>query len=563
MDHAEYDGLNARAAVGVLIEPGTIARGRPNLDTTCTPMRRVCWRGFVYKPGSKAGADSLSELTTAREEDIPRVSARLKGSYFVAVHCEESGNTHAFVDPAGLYHAYYSQKRIGTSFLELCTLEHCSADDIDPEALVEFFHFGAIFGDRTFFQAIRRIGSETVLRSNRSGIVRLARPVADIGERPQGTFKSLLRELVVAARDERVSVDITGGADTRLLAVALAYLGMPFEMATSGRPALEDIEIGAKVAEVLGRPYYPTYHSARRVDWEELFFRSDGIFDVARNSRLIQLQHDRKSRGMTLSISGAAGEFFRETWWMHDFPLYVRRKARLSGMYSLHVAPSPLEHRLLHRQYRPISNGQREMFLRRFSRHVVPGATRTYDQLYYYFAVRTWAGGFVSSSADLVNVSVPYADRDVVRIGYHRPRLERMLGGFHRKITTKYSREAAKVPTTEAGASLEAGAWPVSIDLWRFVMDRSQRFLTKMSARAFGKTYLQANPDDPDVLSDLLRTLSMRKSTEALADYGVLSQAFAAHALPRRYAGRIFVLDRLFEHLSQTTEERSLEKTYG
>ncbi len=537
----------------MLIDRGKVTGGaKKGGDALCAESREIYWRGFVYKPGRRAGADSLGEICAARENDIPEATARLKGAYFVAIRCKDTGNAYAFVDPCGLYHAYYSSRLIGTEFLELSRLENCGPDDLDPAAVVEFFHYGGIFEDRTFFPQIKRIDPDLLIRCCADGRTeRRPRPIPDMGGEPRGTLESLLEEFVAAARDERVSVDLTGGADTRLLAVALSYFGLPFEMATSGWRGHEDVEISAQVAAVLGLPHYPTYHSAEDTDWEELFLRSNAMFDVTKNSRLIQMQHERKERGVTVSVSGAAGEFFRETWWMHDFPFYARKKARVGRLYSMRIAANGLQHSLLAGRYRLLSDSQDDRFIQMLARYEVPGNTRSYDRIYYFGPLRTLGGSFVTSSEGLVKMVLPYADRDVFRIGYHMPRLQRTFSRFHRKLITRYSPAAARVRTTEGGTCLAAGAWAVTRDLRRYLVDRSTRLIKKFGQRTLRKTFLQPSPDDPEVMNDLLRTLAARKSTQVLADCGVLSHALDAYSLPKSYAGRIFVLSRFFEQLEQ------------
>jgi hypothetical protein len=536
----------------MLIDRGKVIRGAGDENGISTTSRQICWRGFVYKPGCRAGAESLRGLCIAREDEIPEAAAQLKGAYFVAVHCKETGDAYAFVDPGGLYHAYYSPRLIGTAFLELSQLENCGPEDVDPAAVVEFFHFGGVFEDRTFFPQIKRIDPDLVIRCSSSGRTdSLTKPVSAIGAEPQRTVESLFEEFVTAARDECVSVDLTGGADTRLLAAALSYFGLPFELATSGRQGYEDVEIGATVAEVLRRPHFPTYHSAEGTDWDELFFRSNAMFDVTKNSRLIQMQHDRKARGVTLAVSGAAGEFFRETWWLHDFPFYGRKKARLGRVYSMRIATNGLQHSLLAGRYRLLSDSQDQRFLQLLAKYEVAGNTRSYDRIYYFIPLRIWGGSFVTSSAGVVKMAVPFADRDMFQIGYHMSRRDRTFSRFHRKLISRYSREAANLPTTEGGTSLADGAWPLALDMRRYLADRSVRLLKKIGQRALGKTFLQPSPDDPVVMKDLSRTLAARKSTEVLADHGVLSHALDPHSLPRRYAGRVFVLGRFFEELER------------
>jgi asparagine synthetase B (glutamine-hydrolysing) len=533
----------------MLISAGQIIRNASDENFLSTATRDICWHGFVYKGGLRAGAESMRDLLETGEEDIPGAAATLKGIYFAAIHCKDSGNIYTFVDQAGLCHAYYSGRRISTKFLELARIERCTADDVDPEALVEFFHFGCIYEERTLFSSIRKIKAEEIIQCGSAGTVSIRKPVVDIATLPQRSFDAVLEEFVTAAGAERVSMDITGGADSRLLACALAYFGLPFETATSGRPGIPDLEIGAQVAKALGRAFYPTYHSAARADWDELFTLSDAMFDVTKNCRQLQLQHERKKRGITLSVSGAAGEAFRETWWMHDFPFYTRREAKLARLYALRIAPQPLQHSLLAGAFREYSERQRENLLRRVSRYVVPGNTRTYDRIYYYLQFRTWSGTFVTSSMKLLNVGVPYADPEMVRIGYNLPRTQRMLSRFHRKMISRYSVAAAALPTTEAGVSLASGSVALSLDLSRYLADRSKRLAKKIGQQVLGRTFFQESSDDPRMIDELLAKITNRKSTQVLADHGVLRKSLSPGSLPKRYLGNVFVLGQFFEEL--------------
>jgi hypothetical protein len=67
-----------------------------------------------------------------------------------------------------------------------------------------------------------------------------------------------------------------------------------------------------------------------------------------------------------------------------------------------------------------------------------------------------------------------------------------------------------------------------------------------------GRTFFQENSDDPGSENSLLRALTLHKSTEALADYGVLNHAADLRTFPKRYLGNIYVLARFFEEISET-----------
>lgn len=519
-------------------------------EVFATASRTIYWRGLVFKSGLKAGLESLRELAQIREEDVPRAAAQLKGAYFVVVQCKESGNTYAFVDPCGMYHAYYSPRMVGTSFLDISRREGYTPDDLDPEAVVEFFQFGHLYGDRTFFKQVRKIRADEVLCSQSTWSVdSFAKLVPDLSEAPKRSFDDLMRDFAIAVQHENVSVDITGGADSRLIAAALAYFGLKFEMATGGRPGLADIEIGAKVAEVLGRPFYPTYHSAARTDWNELVRLTDSMFDISKIGRLTQLLKDRKSRGITLTVSGACGELFREIWWMQDFPFYARRKPRLDRLFALRIAPYRFDHALLAHRYRTISEGYRDKVLRRILQFSVPSNGKSYDRVYYYFELPSSGGSSVTGCVNLLKVGLPYVDHEVIRIGYNLPPLQRVLNRFHRKAITRYSPRAAQLRTTEGGVRLKSGALPLSVDVGRYLIDRSKRLAKKIGQQALQKTAFQESSDDPETIHELARAVRNCKSTQILADHGVLDQAFDASLIGRHNLGRIYVLGKLFENL--------------
>jgi len=537
----------------MLISAGKISCTAEHTENLSTSGCDIYWQGFVYRNGCCAGAPSLDELAKAPEAEIPRHAAQLKGAYCIAILCKRSNNCYMFVDPGGFFHAYYSSTAAGTSFLELSRAENCTAEDIDPESLVEFFHLGCVYEERTLFRQIRKVDPFSVICSNPLGSVeQLPKPLPDISEPPRESFDALMQDFVLALRNERVSVDITGGVDSRLLATALCYFGLPFEMAASGRPGIPDLKIAAKVARALGRPFYPTYHSAERCDWDELFCLSDGMFDVSKNSRQIQLQKERKKRGISLSVSGAGGELYKDFWWLQDFPFYSRPEPRIERLYSMRIASHGLQHYLLGDRYRLISEWYPKHILDRLWEYAVPGNTKTYDRIYYYFKLRGYAGRFITSSLRVLRVGMPYLDTDAVRIGYNLPRSQRFFNRFHRRKITQYSPKVSKLPTTEGGMSTSSGAFSVSKDFARYVVDRCQRLTKKVGQRVLGKTLFQGNSDDPAMADELMGAMVRRKTTQILADHGVLQFALNPRELPTRYLGSTFALGRFFEELDRS-----------
>ena len=89
-------------------------------------------------------------------------------------------------------------------------------------------------------------------------------PGIDAGPDAGFTVERFFQELASSLAGLNVSVDLTGGSDTRLVAALLAR-SLPFECAVSGTADSSDVEIAGEVARALGRPLHVTIHDASDV----------------------------------------------------------------------------------------------------------------------------------------------------------------------------------------------------------------------------------------------------------------------------------------------------------
>jgi asparagine synthetase B (glutamine-hydrolysing) len=176
--------------------------------------------------GTPAGRESIVRFLQEGVRDLPSTSEKLRGIYYLFLLDRVSGTGYAFIDPSGLYHAYHTRSATGTSILELAAANGLGPQDIAPEPLVEFFHYGALYFGDTLFRDIRRMDPEHILRIEPSGgIHAMTRTLRDLGIPPTRTFEQCLAGFTGSIKGEKVSLDLTGGIDSRLLAVVLRYLG--------------------------------------------------------------------------------------------------------------------------------------------------------------------------------------------------------------------------------------------------------------------------------------------------------------------------------------------------
>jgi hypothetical protein len=335
-----------------------------------------------------------------------------------------------------------------------------------------------------------------------------------------------------------------------LLAVALDHFGSRFELAASGVRGNGDLQIAEQVAAALGRELHITYHDPQRSDWQELFNICDGCFDLVKADRPLQLQRDRVRRGITLAISGAGGELFKDFWWLQDFPLYARREARLDRLYSMRISAGEPAHELLAQPYRTISREYRARRLQALAQYAVAGNTQTYDRIYYRFKMREFAGRFLTNSAQLLRVHAPYLEFDTVRIGYALPRSVRFFNRFHRQQITKMNPLAARIATTEGGMSVSNELRYVSADLKKYVADRYSRLDRKLRQKS-GKPAPQENADHPGLPALMREELFRRRSVERMKDLGFLHGSVGVNDLRAGHLGTVLALDLLCDRLGR------------
>ena len=197
-----------------------------------------------------------------------------------------SGDSFVLVDNSGLYHAFYSDAGISTSFLDLAALQGLKATDFDPDTVVEFLHFGFISFDRTLFRSIRKLPPEQICRvSATGGISLIPKSLADLGSPAPYTLERVLADFTSSVAEERVSVDLTGGMDTRFLSIVLQYSGLDFEVAISGNEDDVDVNIAREVATALGKDLNVCHPHIDGVESQigNVLEICDGLFDVVQS----------------------------------------------------------------------------------------------------------------------------------------------------------------------------------------------------------------------------------------------------------------------------------------
>jgi len=519
--------------------------GHADVHLLETPKHAIYWSGFIYAHGKSSGIDSVQRFAEALANGLLKALNCLKGVYMVVVADKVTGDAYAFVDSSGLFHAFYSSRGVSSSFLKLAAHHGSDFPELSPEALVQFFHFGHVPFGSTFFKEINRLDGDQIVRISSAGTVSLMyKNSRALGSEPARDFETQLESFASSVAAEKVSIDLTGGIDSRLLAVILEYFGLPFELAVSGSDDHEDVAIAREVATVLNRQLYVTHHKV--ADFESslptLFEVCDGLFNVANGHGPLQHQRERRARGATLMITGAGGELFKDFWWLQDFPFYRQRSSHLNRLYSTRIVPVALRHDYLEEPYANASQGLRGSYLQRLAGYVAEDNTQTYDRIYYFVKMPDVVGRLMSNHAWLLHCYAPYLEPEIATVGYRLPRSTRFFNSFHRQMTTRYRPTAARIRTTEGGISVSSESAAIARDLHKYVINRVSRLERKFAQTILGRRCLERGPASPSFEHDLQRYAATKRGFERLKDAGILRSDLLLADLRPPYCGNVLSL---------------------
>jgi hypothetical protein len=518
----------------------------------------VCWNGLVFIYGLSSGSATIEHIAhRMMHAPLASICRELHGVFGLFIFDKRRRIWHIVVDNAGMYHVFHDQDTVSSSFLELVAFKELSSRHICPTAAAEFIAHGGVYWGRTLVDGIAKIGQDEIIElepgsAETKSVKRIVRKELPPPGGNQESFVAHYAYLAKTLAGRRVSVDLTGGFDSRLNACLLARHGLDFEVAISGPPGSSEVVISKQVAQILGKDLHVMQHDVSSLDADllSMFHEGDGLCDVVLHQLARQRQAQRKSRGIEVAISGDMGGLYKDFWWLQDMPRYASRRANLERLYDLRIMPIPLPRRYLAGDVAEAYSQLRRATLERFAGLRAATNTETYDNLFFYYREPVVAGRFLTHHINhYVDFAAPLADYDNAMVGFGLPRLLRFFNGFHRRMLTEHCPKAARVKTT-SGVSASADGWDVAIDALGYSIRTGRLICRKVGQRLFGRTWFPPDsPRDPAVPARVRRSPEFRQSLSALKDLHVLDDELAPDSIRDSDVGRILTLGMLVRHL--------------
>jgi asparagine synthase (glutamine-hydrolysing) len=281
------------------------------------------------------GPAALQRLLT--ESRLPHFDqSKLAGHFGAVLH--QRGRTFIFGDYFACFPVYYDSELnvFSTSLLAAATA--LPRVTFDRQGLYEYALQVAVLGDDTVLSEIKRLGPTQVVELTVDGakIHRVSKPLPHEPSKASladqlSSHSRLLHEVVgeqVRHFGDNIHCPLSGGLDSRLVLAVLRSLGRRPNVYVYGPPGSSDVAIAKQIGEAEGFDVEwiekDRYRDIAPDEFPEQVARNfhvndgptnfGGIFDNGGNTYGLNRRH----RSGGLAVSGAAGEIYRNFFFLPD-----------------------------------------------------------------------------------------------------------------------------------------------------------------------------------------------------------------------------------------------------
>jgi hypothetical protein len=512
----------------------------------------VYFQGFIYIPYIKSGIESIKKILAEIEGNMIDNIHNIKGNYFIFIINKSTNYKYFFVDNSGIFKAFIHENVISTSLLELAKYLNFDSSKLNFNAIVDFLHFGFTYFHQTFFENIRRINkNEIITYTDNNEQTTADKELEEINQPIDLDIIDFFQGFSESIKKEKISLDLTGGTDSRLIVSLLNYFSTDFELAVSGTKGHKDIDIAGNISEILKKSFFVSYHNIEDITGDSLrnlFYLTDAQTDILNYHRKYQLILHRKERGFDMQITGAGGELYKDFWWLQDFPFYNKKNADIEKLYHLRIEPVIYPHHHLGHKTKAISLELKDNTVKQLYRYKLGTNTQTYDNIYYNYKIHAHTGTFVTTGSQLINTYAPLVESDLVRSGFALKRSSRFFNNFHRKIISTYCPMISKIRTTE-GVTCSSGKIDKLKDFTRYVSDKQKRLTKQILRKLLKRTYLQATPTDRGIYKKVANLDIFKNQIEILKEHEIIHKDLKIEEIKDDYIGKFLVIGLLLKEL--------------
>lgn len=512
----------------------------------------VYYKGVVFVKGFKCYEESIKYILKGLRKDDNISFDDIRGNFFILIQDTMRNKRVFFTDNSGMFKSYIYKKMVSTSFLNLAKHTSQSENDFSLDAIVEFFHFGHTYLEKTFMDSIKVLPPETYILIEDGDFKHVKKDIEPMTANTDSDFIDTYHSILDSMGDSGVSIDATGGIDSRLNLALFYSAGVDFEMAVSGIEGNRDIAIAQKISQTINKPFYPTIHTVEDIKdssvFDEIFYMTDGMIDVVSYHRNHQMNLDRQRRGVKLAVSGVGGELYKDFWWLQDIPFYNKKSINLQRLYKYRIGSTALSKGIFTDKLAEKSMNLKDNTIHALSDFKLQTNTQTYDNIYYNYKMRGNAGAYITAANNYFPMYAPLVELELVRYGFHLPRYSRFFNNFHRELITSHVRELSTIKTTE-NITVSSGKVDKIIDISNYLLDKNKRMIKKVIQKVTGKTFFQQSPQNAEIYKKIEGIGLLKESCEILYDCKILNANISRNVLPNSVKGKVITLANFIKYL--------------
>lgn len=442
------------------------------------------------------------------------------------------------------------------SFLNCIKAENKSAEDIDPTAILEFLTFGSVYGNKTFFKGIKKKTTHQPYGIDKNeGLIRLtytdANPLKETQPIKVGKANNKIVEYFLNRKHwlkgKKVTVDLTGGIDSRMVASILLFLEIPFDAVYSISSGNDnELEIVNRLTTEAGVsleviPPVGLIESPEEI--RSLIELGDGQWDPVGLRSLSCSQAWRNESGYELALTGVGGELYKDFWWQQDFPFYHKSQPDFDRLLNMRMYPANIPDEVLGSVFRETQGNYLRDFKNKLTFYSCETNSRTYDQIYYHLRIKEQISVLSHASAAFLPVWSPLLEPELLNIGYNLRRRDRFMSALHREVISFCTPHWANIPTTDGGMTVSNRPVQKASDLARFFRHKTRRGLSRIKKN-------EPNTSKKTI-SDLILHEEIENAIRKLKQVNILAEQ--TPNTPEKYSsnlhGRLVLLGYLTEFL--------------
>lgn len=408
----------------------------------------------------------------------------LHGVFTLAIWDAQAQKLLVANDHFGLWPVYYAQHEGRLLFAP--EVKGVLADSniprvVDDTAVANFFHFGHLLGDETFFKGIELLPPASILVWQEGQITvkrywdldlpeeYLSQPEADLVDQLAALTRQAMERRLYNSHDHSIGLLLSGGLDTRTLVAAIDRTQFSYPTFVFGTPHGEDVRAAQQIADLIGNPHYlvelkPDFlkHYATKGVWLTDGMMLSHVFNVL--SPLPQVHNL-----VNIIFTGDCGD-----WILGGVTPVKQRFANLSDKvlaqrhyetyYDKGLIPEEEHSRFFSEHYYSKIQGKSvESFREHYRKVKVSGSTN--KAVYFalrHEALRTSGYGLCLLRSQLLP-RIPFYDNDLLDLALQIPPELRRNRHIQIQLIKRLASDLVRVPWQYSGLSPEAAPYQVRI----------------------------------------------------------------------------------------------------